>query len=88
MPFGYTGQMNAPEKKIDRLNAMMRAGDWNRAIKFAATFPRLGSERDAILTASSALLSPRMYEGMGRSVADLVNAGREALVSRYGHRLT
>lgn len=75
--------MNTPPKKIDQLAALMRAGEWNKALKFAAKFPRLGQHRDAILTASSALLAPRFYEGMGRDPQALVAAGVAALKERY-----
>jgi len=71
------------EKKIDTLKALMASGEWEKAIKFAARFPRLGAERDAILSASSALLSPGLYRGMGRDVGAMVDAGRAALMSRY-----
>lgn len=71
------------DKKIDTLKALMAADEWNKAIKFAAKFPRLGAERDAILSASSALLSPGLYRGMGRDVDAIVNAGISALMSRY-----
>lgn len=71
------------EKKIDTLKALMASGEWSKAIKFAAKFPRLGAERDAILSASSALLSPGLYRGMGRDVDAIVEAGKLALMARY-----
>ena len=71
------------DKKIDVLKSLMADGQWEKAIKFAARFPRLGEERAAILTASAALLSPGLYAGMGKDVAGLVAAGKTALMSRY-----
>src|SRR5690606_11649032 len=38
----HSTTMNIPPKKIEQLSALMRAGEWERAIKFAARFPRLG----------------------------------------------
>ena len=70
-------------KKIDVLLGMMRSGRWEAAIKYAARFPRLGEHRDAILTASSALLSPGMYRDMGRDTEAIAAAGRTALMARY-----
>ena len=75
--------MNTPPKKIDVLAAMMRSGDWEKAIKFAAKFPRLDKHRGAILSASSALLSPTLYEQMGRDPEALVAAGIAALKDRF-----
>ena len=53
------------DKKIDTLKALMAAEQWEKAIKFAAKFPRRGNERDAILSASAALLSPSQQAGRG-----------------------
>lgn len=72
-----------PPRKIDALAALMRAGDWPRAIKFAAQFQDLGRHRGAILTASSALLSPDFYRSMGKDPEALVEAGARALRDRY-----
>jgi hypothetical protein len=75
--------MSAPPKKIDRLAALMQAGEWEKAIKFAAGFPRLDKHRNVILTASAALMSPGLYRGMGRDPGALVDAGVQALKERY-----
>lgn len=72
------------EKKIDELARLMKKGDWEAAIKFAAKFPRLGKERNSILTASSALLSPAFYQSMGKDVDALVQNGIDALKTKYG----
>lgn len=71
------------DKKIDILKSLMAADDWEKALKMAARFPRLGAERGAILSASSALLSPGLYRGMGRDPEELVAAGKAALIARY-----
>ena len=75
--------MSTPPKKIDQLAAMMQRGDWHAAIKFAAKFPRLDKHRDAILSASSALLSPCFYQSMGKDVDAIVAEGVAALKERY-----
>jgi hypothetical protein len=74
------------EKKIDQLRAMMDAGDWPAAIKFAARFPRLGEHEKPIRQASSAMLSPGMYRGMGKDPDALIEAGKRALIDRYPRR--
>lgn len=75
--------MEQPRPKIDQLSDLMRAGQWDAAIKFAAKFPDLGKQRNPILSASSALLSPRLYAGMGKDPAAIVAAGVAALQARY-----
>lgn len=75
--------MSTPPKKIDQLAALMQSGDWHAAIKFAAKFPRLDKHRDAILSASSALLSPDFYRSMGRDVDAIIADGVAALKDRY-----
>ncbi len=73
-------------KKIDLLSAMMRKGDWTAAIRFASRFPRLGAHRAAILSASSALLSPDFYKSIGKDPDKLLADGIAALKERYpGH---
>lgn len=74
------------QKKIDKLHALMDAGDWPAAIKFASRFPRLGEHEKAIRQASSAMLSPGMYRGMGRDPAELISAGKQAIIDRYPRR--
>ena len=71
-------------RKIDRLNALMQAGDWPAAIRFASRFPRLGTEKHAITTAASALLSPTFYLSIGQSPEALIDEGVAALKRRYG----
>lgn len=57
---------------------------FNDAIKFAAKFPQLGKERNAILSASSALLSPRVYVSMGKDPEQVIQAGIDAIRTKYG----
>lgn len=70
-------------KKIDILSELMKSGKWDKAIKFAARFPRLGKERDIILSASSAMLSPQMWQGMGHNIEDLKKQAIDALRSKF-----
>lgn len=70
-------------KKIDILSGLMRSGEWEKAIKFAAKFPRLDEHRNAILSASAALLSPDMYRSMGKDPEALFSAGVAALKDRF-----
>lgn len=71
------------KKKIDILTKMMAEERWEEALKFAAKFPRLGGQRNAILSASSALLSPEFYTSMGKNSDEIVAAGIAALKEKY-----
>lgn len=71
------------EKKIDVLSVLMKQGQWVEAIKFAAKFPRLGKQRNPILTASAAILSPDFYTSMGKDVDLLIADGVAALKERF-----
>lgn len=71
------------EKKVDTLRAHMRAGDWDAALKLAASFPRLGDDRGTILSAKDAVVHPRFTAQLGRDPAAVRAAGIEALRARY-----
>jgi hypothetical protein len=71
------------EKKIDRLLVMMRSGNWDGAIKFAAKFPRLGESRDDILRAKDAINNPDFFRQIGKDPLKLIELGRAALIFRY-----
>jgi hypothetical protein len=64
----------------------MQRGDWRRAIGIASKFYDLGAEKAAIMRAASAFLSPAMYRQMGQDPAALIEAGKQALIRRYGRK--
>jgi hypothetical protein len=69
--------------KLSKLMVMIEAGDWLAAIKFAAKFPDLGSERDSILRAKDAINNPDFYRQIKRDPAALIEEGKTALVRKY-----
>ena len=69
--------------KLSQLMVMIEAGDWLAAIKFAAKFPDLGSERDAILRAKDAIHNPDFYRQIKKDPDALIEAGRSALIRKY-----
>ncbi len=71
-----------PERKIDKLAAHMRSGNWQAALSLAAKFPRLGAHADVIRRAHEATHRPAFYRQMDPE--QLVQAGVEALKERYG----
>lgn len=70
-------------KKIDILMGYINAGQWDKALSLAAKFPRLGKEKDAIVSADTAQKYPRFYAEIGKDVAATVAEGIAALKRRY-----
>lgn len=75
--------MGNPIKKIDQLRAIAASGDWEKTIKFAAKFPRLGKHRNAILDAKEAIIRPDFLRQINRDPGALISAGKIALVEKY-----
>ncbi len=76
--------MADPPRKLDAVLAAMRADNWREAILLAAKFPRLGAQEKAITRAREALLRPDFQKQLGREPAALIEAGKAALIERYG----
>ena len=72
-----------PPRKLDAVLDAMRAGEWPAAIRLAAKFPRLGAEARAIMQAHEALTRPAFQRQLGRCPAQLIEAGKAALIRRY-----
>ncbi len=72
------------ERKIDKLAAHMRSGNWQAALSLAAKFPRLGAHADVIRRAHEATHRPAFYRQIGMDPEQLVQAGVAALKERYG----
>jgi hypothetical protein len=62
----------------------MAAGDWRRAIGQAARLPRLDRHRVPILDAQGAYTNARFYVQIGKDPQLLIEAGRVALIERFG----
>ena len=75
--------MNSPPRKLDAVLAAMTAGEWERAITLAAKFPRLGTHSKAIMRANEAIQRPDFQRQLGRDPAQLIEAGKAALLERY-----
>lgn len=71
------------ETKLSAVTSAMQENNWQRAIALAAKFPRLGSERNAILDAHGAYTNPRFAAQLGKNVEGLKLAGIAALRARY-----
>ncbi len=72
-----------PARKLDAVLDAMRADNWPEAIRLAAKFPRLGDEAKDIMRAQEALARPAFQRQLGRDPAQLIEAGKAALLRRY-----
>lgn len=72
-----------PDTKLSQLRVLMEAGEWEKAISFAARFPRLGEHRNAILDAKDAIAHPSFMAQLGKDPAAVRAAGIAALRERW-----
>jgi len=70
--------------KLSVVKDHMASQRWQDAIRIAARFPQLGEQRSAILDAHTAYTNPRWSLGLGHDLAALKEAGRLALIARFG----
>ena len=70
--------------KLSQLKQYATENNWKKAIAIAAKFYDLGIERNAILDAHIAYTNPRWTIQLGKDVESTINAGINALRSRYG----
>ena len=77
-------QLCGPEKKIDRLRALLAAGDFRAAMALAASFPRLGDDKAIITRAHEAYVRPEWLRQVHRDPDEAIRLGIEALTRRYG----
>lgn len=69
--------------KLDQLKKEFYDGNYEAAISMAAKFPRLGDERDTILTAHECYKRPGIMKQMGRDIEACKRDGIEALRHKY-----
>jgi len=72
-----------PTTKLAQLKIHAAQGDWHAALRIAAKFPRLGEEKRAIAQAWEAMVRPDFQRQLGRDPESLIQAGIEALRSKY-----
>lgn len=71
------------ETKLSKLLKLMETGHWREALALAARFPNLGQHRNAIKDAHEAFEHPRFFEQIGKNPHAVIQAGVDALKSRY-----
>jgi hypothetical protein len=69
---------------LTQLKRHWEAGEYRKALKLAAGWPKLGEHRDAIKTGWEAAARPNLYAQMGKDPAALEAAGLAAVAARYG----
>lgn len=75
--------MTLPTTKLSQLRTMMDAGEWDKALCFAAKFQQLGTQARAITRAADCIKNPGMYTQMGRDITAIKAAGVLALRERF-----
>lgn len=83
IPAGIPPVSAQPETKLSKLLALMRAGEWGKAMSLAAKFGELGEHKAAITRAHNAALNPAFYTQLHQSPAEHIQAGIAALKARY-----
>ena len=76
--------MNAPlQSKLSVIRDHMASGRDRDALKLAASFARLGDEKEAITRGWEAMARPDFYRAIGRDPETLVRAGLDAIRLKY-----
>jgi hypothetical protein len=71
------------ETKLSQLKARWATGDMLGALRIAARFPKLGSEKDVISRAWEASQRPSFYRQIGRDPERLVEEGLDAMRTKW-----
>lgn len=71
------------ETKLEKLKKAYGSGDYKKALAIASKFPRLGNEKDAIVTAHECIVNPTFYKQLGYDIEARIGAGLYALVRKY-----
>lgn len=71
------------QTKLSKLKDCAATGDWAGALRIAAKFPELGQHKADIVRAHECLVNPAFYRQLGRDPEACVNAGIDALRTRY-----
>ena len=69
---------------LQTLKDLWGAGEHRKALKLAASWPRLGEHKRAITQGWAATSNPAFYREIGREPAELYRNGLAAVATRYG----
>lgn len=71
------------DTKLARIRKAMREENWDKALRLAARFRRLGEHAEAIARAANAMNNPTLYQELGYDLAKIRADGIAALKARY-----
>jgi hypothetical protein len=69
--------------KTEMIRRAIEEGQDSKALTIASRLARLGEQRDDIMRAKSAKLSPSLYEQMGYNVPSVIDQGLQAVRQRF-----
>jgi hypothetical protein len=69
---------------LQELEDLWAAGEYRKALKLAASWPRLGEHKDAIRGGWDATVNGRVHREMGKDPDTMYAAGLAAVAARYG----
>ena len=79
---------NSPNKPyisaLEQLHQLWAAEDFDGALKLAASWPKLGKQKNAIQQGWAAVSNRSFYEQIGKDPDELRNLAIIAMVQRYG----
>lgn len=68
---------------IGKLREHWAARNYHKALRLAASWPRLGEHKDAIQQGWAAVQNPDFYFELGKNPSELVGVGLRAVAERY-----
>lgn len=71
------------DTKLAKIRNAMEVGDWDLALRIAASFNRLGEHKIKITRAAESISNPDIYIQMGFDLEELKNQGILALQERF-----
>jgi hypothetical protein len=71
------------QTKLSQVLAAMDSGDWRKAFSIASKFGDLGTQKEAITRAQSAINNPSFYRQIGRDPDEAIKAGGAAMRERF-----
>lgn len=72
-----------PTSAINELQGLWDVGEYRKALKLAAGWPRLGKHRDAIQAGWAAISNPSVYREMGKDPDTMYAEALAAIAERY-----
>lgn len=69
----------------NKLEKLLREGDYSKALSLAAKFPKLGKHKEQIRLGHEANQHPSFYKQIGKNPDQLVADGIAALKERYAY---